>query len=167
MSNWKVIRTDQISLPSFNIKDMDEHNQNILRSSILKYGQTRSIQVREIGENIYEVIEGRNILKTLQFLHTETAVCYNHGAIDEAKCIKIYLDCELVAGETNFLYLSTLVKNLQEHYSLAQMEGLYSIKELTELLKLCDYDWEKYLQEQKTNLSLGLFEEEPEQTLTP
>lgn len=164
--NYKIIPIGLISLPSYNIKDMDEHNYNCLKSSILKYGQTRTIQVRETGENKYEVIEGRNILKALQELQVGSVMCYNHGAIDESKSIKIYLDCELVAGETNFLYLSSLVKNLQQHYSLAQMEGLYSIKELTELLKLCDYDWAQYLAEQKSNLSLGLFEEEPESTLT-
>lgn len=163
--NWKVIPLNSISLPSFNIKDMDEHNENILRASILKYGQTRTIQVRETGENRYEVIEGRNIFKALKFINSETVVCYNHGVIDEAKCIKIYIDCELVSGETNFLYLSELIKNLKEHYSLAQLEGIYSIKELTELLKLCDYDWEKYLQEQKSNLSLGLFQEESQEIL--
>lgn len=160
MNNYKIILLEHVSLPNFNIKDMDEHNTNMLRASILRYGQTRTIQVREIGENKYEVIEGRNILKALQHLHIEQVICYNHGPIEEHKCVKIYLDCELVAGETNFLYLSTLVKKLQENYTLAQMEGIYSIKELTELLKLCDYDWAKYLEEQKRVVSMGLFGDE-------
>lgn len=150
MKTYKKIPTSFISERTFEVKDNIEKLYNALKASIVKYGQIRTIMVRELGADKYEVIEGNKIFRILKEIGCKEIFCYNMGEVDDEKAKAIYLQTQVLENNINYLKLSEMLCALKDipANNLSQM-SIFDIEEIKEIMNLSSYDWQQFLKDEK------------------
>jgi ParB-like chromosome segregation protein Spo0J len=135
---------------AWNYKMEDEALSAKLAANIKRNGQVENLVVRELPTGFYEIVNGNHRFDVLQILSEQTGntevMCYNLGAIGEAAAQRIAIELNETRFQTDTLRLSELLKEISESFSLDDLQASmpYSAEEIERLLKLNDYDWNKF-----------------------
>lgn len=117
------------------IKKRNDIQEICLLNSIKKYGQLKPI----IINNNNEIIEGHNLFRMLKKLDIDQVYIKK---IDNVNEYQLYCELNLIYNEIDavdfFVYL-------RDYVNIDNNVIPYSKKELTNFIKLLDFDWQEYL----------------------
>jgi len=168
IENNLIIKIDKIRPNDYNIK-LDHHSTNEgrvqfvrVKQSLMFHGQMESIKVRYISdEDYYEIINGYLIWSAMKELGFEEAEVKNFGGITREEAIKKYLSLEELKIPLDVIEVSQLLKKIKE--SDISLRGFpYAGKEIDEKIKLLDFDWDQFNEENKQLGLLGDFSKNEE-----
>ena len=134
-----------ISIPDWSFKNIDSDAYRKLEKSIQKNGQMQTIVVRHLGEDKYEVIDGKIVFEILRKLDIDFVWCKVIRNISriESKLLYMQLDYNF---NTDYIELAKTVRKLSKNHSSIKISRLVnlSVKEINDLIKLNEFDFEKY-----------------------
>lgn len=161
-----IIETALIVEPAWSCKEFDEIRYKKLVSCIKRYGQLRTITVRNNqskgGEGfLYEVLEGRNILLACKEAEIPFVWANNLGDVDDLTAMEISLCINELEFLTDFVDVASLVKKIVSETSVRNAANLsmFDQREITKYLKIFDFDWEGF-NRAKLSGQISLFEEQ-------
>lgn len=145
------ILKSKISVPEWNLKEIDTDLYRKLEKSILKNGQVKNLVVRSTGEGNYELIDGKIVFQILQKLDVDFVWCYVYKSLSPLEAILIYLQLDFYFDK-DFINLSQYIEELSKEKSLIDISRMtdYSVKEISDLIKLTEFDFDKYKPEKNT-----------------
>ena len=140
----------EIQLPSWSFKNIDPENFKSLSDSILKNGQTKSITVRRLENNKYEVVDGKNVFKIIKNLEVDYVWCHVLRDMTDIESKLFYLENDFYF-ENNFVKISKVLEEVCKKKTKLQVSKTtkYSYNEIKELLSLALYDFSKFKTEKK------------------
>jgi hypothetical protein len=135
----KIINIDEVRPNTWNPKDKDTKEYQIIKQSLNKKGLRLPVVVRE--NNGYEIIDGEQRWTAWKELGHKTILIYNEGKISdqEAKELTIWYEQKVPFNEID---LAKLVTEMNLEYK--DLELPYTKLELDEMKELTDFDWDKY-----------------------
>ena len=157
-NNFQLIDVSNLIYAEWNYKE-DGSQQQIekLVNNIKRNGLIVNLNVRVVGKNKFEVIDGNHRLQAIKKIPEITKVlCYNHGEITELEAKRKCIELNESRFETNTLKLAEIYKELVNKYtvddlSLTCFHGKHDIESL---VKLTDFTWSNFdnnYTEQKIN----------------
>jgi len=135
----KIINIDEVRPNTWNPKDKDTKEYQIIKQSLNKKGLRLPVVVRE--NNGYEIIDGEQRWTAWKELGHKTILIYNEGKISdqEAKELTIWYEQKVPFNEID---LAQLVTQMNLEYT--NLELPYSELDLEEMKELANFDWDKY-----------------------
>lgn len=143
LENYIVLKPEQIVLPEWRLHLDNEDKQTKLDSNIARNGQIINIQVRELEDNKYEIINGRMRFKALS--SKNFIIAYNHGKISEEEAMRIALESD-IKFEHDTMKIADIIAKISSNYSFEELASTidYDTDELESLTKLLEFDWDNY-----------------------
>lgn len=105
----------------WNYKEENSELSERLLANFEKNGQIENIIVRELGNGLYEVINGNHRLDVMRDLNYTDVQVYNLGAISDTEAYQIAIETNETKFYANPLKLSTLLKDIAERVSLEEL----------------------------------------------
>lgn len=139
------INKNDIVLPDWNFKNIDAMSFKKLKQSIKKNGQNKTIILRKIDDK-YEVIDGRNVFTILKTTKVDYIWAYVYKEITTTEAKFIYLQHDFFF-ERNFVEVAKALKKINKKHSkfdIIQTTN-YNSNEIDELLRLTEFDFDKYI----------------------
>lgn len=158
LTMFKSIKIEQIKKPDWCFKNLESEQYSKLRNSIFKNGQTRNILVRKLDVDVYEVIDGRNVLDILVEMNAQEVFCFVYEDIDVIDAKLFYLENDYYF-ECNFVEIAKAMEEILNKHNKISVERHinYNHKEIEDLLKINNFDFEKY-KPKKVSVQPNLFE---------
>jgi len=162
IGHYLIIDIDKIKPNNYNIKSNYNQTNNgrlsfeKIKRSINIHGQMNSIKVREISNDLYEIIDGYCIWMAMKELGFKEIEIKNFGNISEEESIKKYLYLEELKIPLDIIEVAWLLKRIKEPN--IKLKGFpYSEQEIKNKIKLIEFDWDKFKEiEEIENKQLGL-----------
>ena len=141
----KQIHKKNISLPKWSVKEKDLDHFRKLQKSVLKNGQLKNIVVRSIGNEKYEIIDGKLIFSILLEDNSIDYIWCSVVRCSKKEAIFIYLQLDFNADK-DFIKIASFIKKLSKKYSLLEISQItdYTYREVEDLINLNNFDFEKY-----------------------
>lgn len=135
----KIVDIDKVRPNTWNPKDKDTKEYQIVKQSLEKKGLRLPVVVRE--NNGFEIIDGEQRFTAWKELGNKTILIYNEGNISdkEARELTIWYEQKVPFNEID---LAKLVTEMNLEYK--DLELPYTKLELDEMKELTDFDWDKY-----------------------
>jgi ParB-like chromosome segregation protein Spo0J len=142
---YEQINTEEIKLPNWSMKNIDEESFKKLKKSIEKLGQTKNIIVRLLEDHTYEVIDGKVVFRILQEMKVDFIYCYVFKNITKTEAKRIYLEQDHYF-ENNFVEVGAAIAKITKKHSAIDVEKTlaYNYGQIEELLNLQNFDFSKY-----------------------
>jgi len=149
IQNNLVVDIDKVKPNNYNPKpDFKESEElkiefNRIKNSLYHHGQLDPIQVRELKDGKYEIVNGYHRWLAMKELGMKKVEIKNLGKISRKEAIKIALSLEETKIPLDVLEVAELVKNLKKIG-----EGLpYSMEEIQNKISLLEFDFDKFKEE--------------------
>jgi len=142
----KTITIDKIKLPDWSYKKDNYPLNGILTESIKENGQIVPVHVRSLGNDIYEIIDGRRIFRVLKYLDFKEVLCFDHGKLtmDQAKLKSIQID--QIKYKTDTVDLAEIVNELLETRTPDDLSKVipYTKQEIKKFVEYLTFDWSQF-----------------------
>lgn len=151
--NFGVFNVSSVQLADWNYKEDDEEKARKLEANLRRNGQIVNINIREVDNGKYEVVDGNHRLMALKNIGTKQVIAYNHGAISREEAIRKSIEINETIFETDTLKLAENMQKLMTTFPIDDLlETLpYSQEELENLSNLLDFDWSQLEREATTS----------------
>ena len=137
---FQIIPIQLLKKADWNYKNNDNELSQKLLENFKRNGQLENIQVRELENDYYEVINGNHRLDVMKILNRDFIVCYNHGRISLNKAKRITIETNETKFSNNIEIFNSILDDLKIEYSLEDLNETISLDfnflELGELEKL-------------------------------
>lgn len=149
-NNWLNLPVASLVKADWNYKTDDAEKAAKLKSNIERNGQLENIIVRELPDDLYEVVNGNHRLSAFQDIGTPTVVCYNLGPISIAKAKRVAIETNETRFETDSIKLAELLKSLVEgpdaEFEIAELATSlpYTEVDIEDRIKLLSFDWSQF-----------------------
>lgn len=142
---YQEVPVEQIATTKWELKNIDKTAFKKLKNSIAKNGQTKVILVRELEADKFEIIDGRQVFKILFQLGVKKIHCCIFKNMTKIEAKLLYLEHDYYF-ENNFVEIGKVLSKLIKKYPKPEIEKtvVYNYAEIEELLKLQEFDFEKY-----------------------
>ena len=157
LENYKKIKLNKLKKAPWNYKVEDTELLEKLKKNIQKNGFIQNLIVRELDNNIYEVVNGNHRLDILIKLNYEKAVCFNLGKISEILAKKIAIETNETRFDSNISKLAEIIDDLKNEYPELEETLPFTKLDLTNLDNIYNYSEDVY------NLEDDEYEEETEE----
>lgn len=146
LKNYKIFPIDILRKAPWNYKEEDEYKSVKLKNNIERIGQVENIQVRELEDGFYEVVNGNHRLEDMLALGKKWVMAYDHGQISREEAKRIAIE----TNETRFPHdigaLAGILKELDEHFGTEDLEVTmpYTPDEFQDLIDIPNFDFTQY-----------------------
>lgn len=151
----EIIEINLIRAPKWTIKNLDEVILTKLYNNVRRYGQLRSVAVREVDPDpfdspdyptIYEAIEGRHIVAACRRAGMEYVVAKNFGKLSDLASQEVNLQLNDLDFRTDFVELGQMFKGIIEKFGANHAANLsmYDAQQCKKFVDLLEFDWESF-----------------------
>jgi ParB-like chromosome segregation protein Spo0J len=146
IKNFKTIKTNQLIEANWNYKEDEPEKLEKLKNNIKRNGQIENIIVRELEDNIFEVVNGNHRLKAMKDLNIKEIIVYDLGKISLPKAKRIAVETNETKFRVNDVRLSEIIKELTQEFEMSELlETMpYTELEIQDLSQLVDFDFDMY-----------------------
>lgn len=139
---WEIINVDQLVKAEWNYKTNDEKLQEKLINNLKRNGVILNINVREIDDGKYEVIDGNHRLDAMQKLNIKEVVARNHGKITLAQATRISIELNETQHAADVYKLRDSVDHILTEFDKDEFleTAPYDENEIDNLLNIRHYD---------------------------
>lgn len=145
--NGRVLTLEQVRLPEWGWHLEDREEQARLTASLHRHGQIQSLLVRQLSDELWEIVDGRrrlSIMKQMPERFPCIWVC-DLGRVSLEDAIKYALSIEL-AAEVDYAQMARRVKTLEHQDDFASLPMItpFTAERLDYFVKLTDFDWSQF-----------------------
>lgn len=153
INRFQLIEPNKLVLAEWDIHKQDDMKLNKLSANIDKNGQLINIQVRELDNGMYEIIDGRKRYEAL--LNKPFILCYNHGPISKEAAQRIALETDIKFDNDN-IAIAEIINSISQVYGLDDLASTmqYNKEELQDFQKLFEFDWSQFSDEKQEETEL-------------
>jgi len=152
IENNQLVDINQLKANDYNPKPDYKETEELqlefgkIKNSLEYHGQINPILVRELGNGIFEIVNGFHRWKAMQELGFEKVEVKNLGKITREEAIKKALATEELRIPLDMIEVAKLVKGLKELG--VGLEGLpYSMEEIDNKIDLLGFNWDEFNQD--------------------
>lgn len=106
------IPLEKLFKAAWNYKTTNDDKQEKLKANIKRNGQVENLIVRDLGNGVFEVVNGNHRLDAMRDLGFEEAVCFNLGSVTEAQAMRVAVETNETRFATNNVRMAELLKEL-------------------------------------------------------
>jgi ParB-like chromosome segregation protein Spo0J len=149
IENYKLIPLKQLCHADWNYKADGEEMTEKLIANMKRNGQVENLIVRQLSDDMYEVVNGNHRMTALTRIGCQSAVCYDLGAISIEEAYRISIETNETRFVTDQVKLSDLLKAMNDKFTIDDLLSTlpYNHEELNNLIKLSDFNWDEYAKE--------------------
>lgn len=131
----------------WNYKTTNEVKQEKLKANIKRNGQIENLIVRDLGDGVFEVVNGNHRLDALRDLGITSAVCYNLGAISEAMAMRIAVETNETRFKSNNIKMAELLKELLTEFDADELSETIPISQerINEMVSSLSFNPDVYI----------------------
>ncbi len=118
---YKEIKVDRLIYADWNYKKDDDELMQKLIGNLSRNGLIENIIVRDIGEGLFEVVNGNHRVKALRQMGVAIVMVYDLGVVSLLEAKRIAIETNETRFESDNEILSELMVNLMDEYSLDDM----------------------------------------------
>ena len=158
IENFKKVKSKEVVVANWSVKNKDGRILKKLRNSIFKHKQN-NIFLARINENEkFEIFKGKEAFKILMEKDIEEVMIYDFGKITEIESKLIYLETSIKHSD-NYIEVGELVKEISSELKQEDFERFinFNFQEMEDLINLANFDWNKYLKKEPTEIQTSLF----------
>lgn len=115
-AHWKSIPLAQLVPAPWNYKTDNPFLLAKLKANLKRNGQVENLLVRELGNGLYEVVNGNHRYHAMLALGEEEAVCYNFGSISDAQAQRVAIETNETRFVSDDMRLEGLLRGLSEEF---------------------------------------------------
>lgn len=119
-----LIPIDRIRPNPWNPNVMDAEMMEKEKASITEYGMIVPILVRQVGVNIWEIIDGEHRYETCKLLGHKEILCVDLGLMSDQKAKKLTIIANDLRGQSDPNKLNQLVEDLAKNESIEDLAKL-------------------------------------------
>ena len=136
----KLIKAD------WNYKEEDENQTLKLIENFKRNGQVENIQIRELENGKYEVVNGNHRLDVMNEIKMKECHVFNYGKISLADAQRIAIETNEIRFQTNAFKLGELIKDMTGTFSLDEMAKTmpFTSDEMGNMIDVLDFDWNTF-----------------------
>lgn len=120
--NYKIIPIELIKKAPWNYKTNDEKMSKKLKNNIQRIGQVENVQVRELEDGYYEMVNGNHRLDDMNALGKKFIVAYDHGDITENEAKRIAIETNETRFSSDDLKLSEILNELKIEFNIDDLK---------------------------------------------
>ena len=137
----KVVPIDNVFPNKWNPNQQNEKIFKKLKKNIKEVGFVVPVLVREIGDEVYEIIDGEHKWRAAQELGYEEIKISNMGEVSDNLAKVLTINMNNIKGEDDLIKRAEILKSLED----GQLSLLpFDKDEIREELELLDFDFDKY-----------------------
>jgi len=143
-TGFQEIPLKELIKAEWNYKQDDTELLAKLIKNIERNGQIENIIVREIKDNVFEVVNGNHRYDALQYLGVKKVVCYNLGDIPLEDAKRVAVETNETKFATDEIKLANLIVDLKGTFDFTDLAETMPFSEewLTNVDNLLEFDWE-------------------------
>lgn len=140
---YQMLKLNQLKKADWNYKEDDKDQMANLVENIKRNNQVENIQVRELGDDKYEIVNGNHRLEAMMLAGFKEAMCYNHGTISLNEAKRIAIETNETRFASNSLKLSEAIKELAEDFDVQELALTlpFTEDEIQGHIDLLDFDF--------------------------
>ncbi|RLG71284.1 MAG: hypothetical protein DRO04_00035 [Candidatus Iainarchaeum archaeon] len=133
-----ILPVDALRPAPWNYKHQDNEMQQKLENNIRRNGVLLPCLVREIGDGLYEVVDGNHRLLAYEHLGITRVACVNLGAISAAEAKRIAIEINETRFPAADTLLAEIVEELKVEFPLEDLQATLPtpILEIGEIIDL-------------------------------
>lgn len=137
---FQTIKLEKLKKADWNYKEENDVLTCKLIENIKKNGQIENVIVREIEDEIYEVVNGNHRLDVFIALEIPDIFCYNLGKVDIRTAQRIAIETNETKFATDSVRLSLLIKDIIDEFDIDEIEKTmpFNKQELEDFINLSD-----------------------------
>jgi hypothetical protein len=140
----------QLIKADWNYKDDDLEKAQVLKRQIIKNGQLENLIVREMGNGIFEVINGNHRLDTFRELGYKAAVCFNHGQISKAQAVRLAVETNETTFQADEMKLARAIQNLKTTFDDIEQTMPFSQERFEAMERSVNANWGDIIQQHES-----------------
>lgn len=155
LENYKELPIEKLIEANWNYKETDTEQAKTLAQKLINNidsdGQIENIIVRQLDNDLYEVINGNHRLKALQALGHEKVIVCDLEKVSIHKAKKIAIKTNELKFKRDEAQFAELIGTLLEEDNLTDLaeELPFSADEIDSYQKMLDFDWEDFQDKEK------------------
>jgi len=140
------IEVSKLVKAEWNYKEEDENQTKKLIENFKRNGQVENIQIRELENNKYEVVNGNHRLDVMNELKMKKCHVFNYGVISLSNAKRIAIETNETKFQTNSFKLGEIIKEISAEVNLDELEKTmpYSADEMQNMIEVLDFDWNTF-----------------------
>lgn len=140
------IEVSKLIKAKWNYKEEDENQTKKLIANFKRNGQVENIQIRELEDGNYEVVNGNHRLDVMNELKMKNCHVYNYGVISLSDSKRIAIETNETRFQTNAFKLGEIIKELSADFDIKELEATmpYSADEMQNMIEVLDFNWDSF-----------------------
>ena len=140
------IEVSKLIKAKWNYKEEDENQTKKLIANFKRNGQVENIQIRELEDGMYEVVNGNHRLDVMNQLKMKNCHVYNYGVITLSDAKRIAIETNETRFQTNAFKLGEIIKELSADFDIKELEATmpYSADEMQNMIEVLDFNWDSF-----------------------
>lgn len=152
LEKFMMLPLTKLKKAEWNYKQDNEELSKKLIANMKRNGQIENLLVRQLGGDLYEVVNGNHRMDALLSEGCKYAVCYNLGKISDEEAFRISIETNETKFEVDQVQLAKLIASIT---NTVPMEDLlasfpYNQEELDNYIKMNSFDWEDFNKQEQT-----------------
>lgn len=148
MSKFVEIEVSKIRKAPWNYKEEDPVLQRQLVENIRKNDQLENIIVRQMGSDLYEVVNGNHRLDAFKELKMNKVMCCDVGEISEEHAALIAIETNETKFKSDAVKMAQLLERIKSKFSIDQIAKTLPFKpaDMQNYNTMLKFDWDAPVQ---------------------
>ena len=143
---WVDVNTSDLVKADWNYKEENAEQTLKLVENFKRNGQVENIQIRELEDGRYEVVNGNHRLDVMKSIEMKKCHAYNYGEISKAEAQRIAIETNETRFATNAIKLGETLEEISGTFSIDEMAKTMPFKEeeISNMIETLNFDWEQF-----------------------
>jgi hypothetical protein len=140
---YRVVPLAKIVKADWNYKKEDADLTKKLIANIRRNGQVENVLVRQLAGGHYEMVNGNHRHDAFSELAVKSVLVCDLGKISKAEAMRLAIETNETAFETDFVKLSTLFKEMKGEFSEEDLLDTlpFDAREISDIEQITQFEW--------------------------